>query len=107
MTCSTPGELYGHVAGLLARPDLDQLLYEQIMDWCCMAAHAGMDVIVAGRILSFIMPAVLRTMEHLHMWAQIRPAHTLKGSQDSGPDCLLTDNIPAPVQQVSIGTVRG
>jgi hypothetical protein len=48
---------------------VDPAAYDLMVDWCCMVAQAGTGANVLSSILSFAMPVVLGTMDHLHEWA--------------------------------------
>lgn len=73
----TPAQLLGHITNTLEASGIDPCHYELALDWCCMAAHAGTGANATSSILSFAMPAVLGSSEHLHEWAHHRLALTL------------------------------
>jgi hypothetical protein len=73
----TPADLYKHVNHLLESSPIDPAAYNLIMDWCSVASQAGTGTNTSSSVLSFTMPAILGTTDHLHEWAHKRLAITL------------------------------
>lgn len=73
----TPAELYDYVTGTLSDSGIDPRHYNLTLDWCCMAAQPGTGTNASSSLVSFAMPAILGSTEHLHEWAHSRLHITL------------------------------
>jgi hypothetical protein len=73
----TPAQLMHHISSTLESSGINPCHYELALDWCCVAAHPGTGVNANSSVLSFAMPAILGSTEHLHEWAHKRLALTL------------------------------
>lgn len=82
----TPIQLFAHVTNSLTRSGIDPRHYSLVLDWCCMAAQPGTGANATSSLLSFAMPAIMGSTEHLHEWAHNRLAVTMpRNGVDSHP----------------------
>ena len=65
----TPAELLNHIGEMVSSMDIDPIHFNLMIDWCCMAAMLGTGVNGTSSDLSFALPAVMGTTEHLQEWA--------------------------------------
>jgi hypothetical protein len=91
----TPGDLYGHISQVLASSTTDPGAYDLILDWSIMASQAGTGPNASSSTLSFAMPVILGTAEHLHEWAHKRLALTV-GSTGADPSPARPTNTGNP-----------
>ena len=87
----TPAQLYDHITNTLGRSGIDPRHYDMAMDWCCMATQPGTGVNSTSSVLSFAMPAIMGSTEHLYEWAHNRLGvtlhhHTTAGTTGEGQD---------------------
>jgi hypothetical protein len=78
----TPAQLLGHITDILCGAGIDPHHYELALDWCCVVAHPGTGANSTSSVLSFAMPAILGSTDHLHEWAHNRLALTLVHSME-------------------------
>jgi hypothetical protein len=78
----TPAQLLGHITDILRGAGIDPHHYELALDWCCVVAHPGTGANSTSSVLSFAMPAILGSTDHLHEWAHNRLALTLVHSME-------------------------
>jgi hypothetical protein len=78
----TPVQLFDHITDTLSHLGIDPRHYDLALDWCCMATEPGTGVNSTSSILSFAMPAIMGSTDHLHEWAHNRLALTLKQLSD-------------------------
>lgn len=85
-----PIQLFTYITDTLRHSRIDPRHYDLAIDWCCMAAHPGMGVNTSSSILSFAMPTIMGSTEHLFEWAHNRLAVTLTHREKDNQPCGLT-----------------
>jgi hypothetical protein len=73
----TPAELFNHITTTLGSSDIDPMHYILALDWCCAAAQGGTGADASSSLISFAMPAIMGSTDHLHEWAHNRLTITL------------------------------
>lgn len=108
-TRRTPAQLMRHVTDTLRSSSIDPRHYELALDWCCVAAHSGTGANATSSVLSFAMPAILGSTDHLHEWAHHRlgltlvHSNALEGTQEGATQASSSHG--ATAQRHPSGTV--